>query len=80
MEKAASYLDSALFEEYWGEKVALEDRLAWWLEKADAYTTNWDRKPSELMFLAYQKNVIIEARIVCCYRDWGNFGPSLNPR
>lgn len=55
MEKAASYLDSALFEEYWGEKVAPEDRLAWWLEKADAYTTSWDHKPSELMFLAYQK-------------------------
>ena len=80
MEKAASYLDSALFEEYWGEKVAPEDRLAWWLEKADAYTTSWDHKPSELMFWLIRKSVIIEVKMVCHYRDRENFGPSLNLR
>lgn len=54
MEKAARYLDDALFEEYWEENVAPDDRLAWWLEKADSYTTSWEKKPSELMFLDYQ--------------------------
>ncbi len=34
---AFSYLDDALFDEYWGEHVEKADRLGWWLEKADAY-------------------------------------------
>jgi hypothetical protein len=55
MENAAGYLDDALFDEYWGEKVAREDRLAWWLEKADGYATSWEKKPSECMFLDYQR-------------------------
>lgn len=55
MESAANYLDDALFEEYWGVVVHREDRLAWWLQKADLYASNWEKKPSELMFLEYQR-------------------------
>lgn len=56
MEQAAKYLDDALFDEYWEVHVKAEDRLAWWLEKADSYATNWEKKPSELMFLDYQQS------------------------
>lgn len=53
MVKAAADLDSALFKEYWEEDVAPEDRLAWWLKKADEYATDW--KPSDVLFLDYQR-------------------------
>ena len=49
---AAERLEDALFVEYWGESVAPKDRLARWLEKADALATEW--KPSESLFLEYQ--------------------------
>lgn len=55
MIEAAAYLDPALFEEYWEEEVAPEERLAWWLKKADEFASDWTQKPSELMFLDYQK-------------------------
>ena len=55
MSDAAHDLDSALFKEYWEEDVAEDDRLAWWLEKADEYASDWNPKPSELMFLEYQR-------------------------
>lgn len=45
---AASRMDGALFEEYWGEKVKPEDRIKRWLEKADALVTDW--KPSDVLF------------------------------
>lgn len=54
MLEAAEYLDPALFEEYWGESVLPEDRIAWWLEKADSYATGW--KPSDELFKEYQRN------------------------
>lgn len=62
MEAASHYLDDALFEEYWNESVPREDRLAWWLNKADSMTTSWERKPSELMFLEYQKARLLRTR------------------
>lgn len=55
MSDAAHDLDSALFKEYWEEDIAEDDRLAWWLEKADKYASDWNPKPSELMFLECQK-------------------------
>ena len=56
MEQASQYLDDALFKEYWGTSVSADDRLAWWLKQADKYATKWSRKPSEMMFLDYQKH------------------------
>lgn len=55
MQAASVYLDPALFDEYWQEHVEPEDRLAWWLRKADEYATDWTQPPSTLMFLDYQK-------------------------
>lgn len=55
MIKAAQELDPALFKEYWEEDIVPEDRLAWWLRKADLYASDWTKKPSDLMFLDYQK-------------------------
>lgn len=55
IEEAAYSLDPALFAEYWGINLAPDKRLAWWLEKANEYAGNWTKKPSELMFLEYQK-------------------------
>lgn len=52
IEMAASNLDDALFIEYWGESVAPEDRLAYWLQKADALAKDW--VPSASLFLDYQ--------------------------
>ena len=53
MLQAANDLDPALFKEYWGEYVPKEDRIAWWLEKADQYAKGW--VPSKMLFVDYQK-------------------------
>lgn len=53
MEKAAHELDPALFLEYWGTDVSEGERLAWWLQKADGYATEWT--PSDVLFIEYQK-------------------------
>lgn len=56
MRKAAGYLDSKLFIEYWGEEASKEinihssrERIKYWLRKADEYAVEW--KPSEYLFL-----------------------------
>lgn len=48
IEKAAQRLEDALFVEYWGERVAPENRLKIWLRKADELAVGW--KPSEVLF------------------------------
>lgn len=53
MIEASRSLDPALFKEYWNEEVEPDERLAWWLRKADEYATNW--RPSDHMFLDYQR-------------------------
>ncbi len=54
MMKVAYELDPALFEEYWGEAVPEDDRIAWWLAKADEYASGW--VPSDVLFIGYQKH------------------------
>jgi len=49
MREAAARMDDALFVEYWGESVRPENRIARWLEKADALASDW--KPSGCLFL-----------------------------
>jgi hypothetical protein len=49
MKKAALEMDDALFVEYWGESVPPEERIARWLEKADAIARDW--VPSKSLFL-----------------------------
>lgn len=49
---AASYMESILFEEYWGHSCAPGERIAQWLLKADAIASGWT--PSDSMFLDYQ--------------------------
>lgn len=56
MKQAACYLDSKLFLEYWGEKIATEinidkpiERIRYWLNKADQYARDWT--PSSYLFL-----------------------------
>lgn len=46
---AAQDMEDALFVEYWGESVEPEQRIAFWLGKADALATDWT--PSESLFL-----------------------------
>jgi hypothetical protein len=53
MINAANRMDDALFVEYWGESVRPENRIARWLEKADAIATDW--KPSKSLFLKRKK-------------------------
>ncbi len=48
MRKAALELDDDLIEEYWGQRVAPEDRIKVWLTKADEYAKNW--VPSKHLF------------------------------
>jgi len=48
MVEAAERLDDSLFEEYWGEKVPKDGRIAKWLEKADEIAVGW--KPSDVLF------------------------------
>lgn len=50
---AAQRLDDALFVEYWGESVPVEERIQNWLNKADNYAKGW--KPSESLFLDFQQ-------------------------
>lgn len=50
MRNAAEYLPDALFADYWAETVPKNDRIPWWLAKADQYAKGW--KPSDLLFLA----------------------------
>ena len=45
---AASRLDIALFEEYWGEPVLPENRIKEWLRRADSYAKDW--MPSTELF------------------------------
>ena len=55
MRKAAEYLDSKLFLEYWGDDAARikdidnpKSRIRFWLQKADQYAIEWT--PSEYLF------------------------------
>lgn len=55
MRRAATYLESTLFREYWGEDISdqinIDDpnsRIQYWLKKADEYAQTW--KPSEFLF------------------------------
>lgn len=54
MLEAADRLEDALFVEYWGEAVPRNQRIARWLEKADALAGNW--VPSQSLFLDYQRS------------------------
>lgn len=48
MAKAASEMEDSLFEEYWGKKVAPENRIKEWLKLADSFARGW--KPSDELF------------------------------
>ncbi|SRR5216684_3642141 len=48
MIKAARRLHPALFEEYWGEKVAPDKRIKEWLRRADHIAKDW--RPSDHLF------------------------------
>jgi hypothetical protein len=50
---AANRLEDAVFVEYWGESVPREDRIAYWLKRADALATDWI--PSKSLFIEHQK-------------------------
>jgi len=52
MRGAAQRLETALFEEYWGEPVEPSERLMGWLRRADSFARDW--KPSKHLFLAEQ--------------------------
>ena len=54
MLKAAPSMESALFKEYWGRPCSPNDRIAEWLHQADKVASGW--KPSESMFLEYQRD------------------------
>lgn len=47
--EAAQTLEDRLFEEYWGEIVPPDERIAAWLKRADALAKSW--KPSDVLFL-----------------------------
>jgi hypothetical protein len=49
LRNAAMHMDSALFEEYWGEAVLPENRIKEWLRRADKFAKNWT--PSEKLFI-----------------------------
>ena len=48
MISAALRLETALFEEYWGEPVPPENRIKEWLKRADKFARGW--KPSDALF------------------------------
>lgn len=48
LHKAATRMDPALFEEYWGVNVEPEKRITEWLRRADKFAVGW--KPSECLF------------------------------
>jgi len=45
---AATYLDSRLFAEYWGEEVDAQNRIKYWLSRLDDHASDW--KPSAELF------------------------------
>ena len=47
--EAAARMDDALFVEYWGVSVPLDQRINEWLRRADEYAKDW--RPSEVLFL-----------------------------
>ena len=47
--EAATRMDIALFEEYWGEAVPPKKRIKEWLRRADSFARDWI--PSEILFL-----------------------------
>lgn len=49
LRNAAMHMDSALFEEYWGEAVPPENRIKEWLRRADKFAKGWT--PSETLFI-----------------------------
>lgn len=49
LRNAAMRMDSALFEEYWGEAVPPENRIKEWLRRADKFAKGWI--PSEKLFI-----------------------------
>lgn len=49
IQAAASYLDDALFEDYWGFPCPPERRISEWLRQADRHATDWT--PSAELFL-----------------------------
>ena len=52
MRDAATRLEDALFDEYWGGVVPRAERIASWLRQADAYAQDW--RPSDHLFLREQ--------------------------
>ena len=53
MIEAAQRLPGSLFLEFWGEDIPVGQRIAKWLEKADALATDW--KPSQRLFVDSNK-------------------------
>ena len=51
---AVERLEDAVFTEYWGEAVPRDERIAYWLSKADELARDW--VPSKSLFLEYQKS------------------------
>src|SRR5690606_21314136 len=62
MLEAAQRMDDDLFVEFWGESVPPADRIARWLEKADALAHGWI--PSQSLFLDYQRQRLRSQRDV----------------
>ncbi|MBQ7650758.1 MAG: hypothetical protein IJS15_07355 [Victivallales bacterium] len=54
IEAAAQRLPDSLFVEYWGESVPVEQRVAKWLERADALAKDWT--PSKTLFRGSQED------------------------
>lgn len=52
--EAAQNMPDALFVEYWGMSVPPEQRIMQWLHRADSLAKDW--KPSDVLFLEYQKS------------------------
>lgn len=54
---AAERLEDALFVEYWGRSVLPSERIAQWLQQADALAKDW--VPSASLFLDYQQQRLL---------------------
>ncbi|MDE9679635.1 hypothetical protein OGY28_11895 [Citrobacter sp. Cpo137] len=50
---AFNELEDALFEEYWGLNIPREERVNYWLNKADTYAVDWT--PSKILFTTLKK-------------------------
>lgn len=50
---AFNELEDALFEEYWGLNIPREERVNYWLKKADTYAVDWT--PSKILFYTIKK-------------------------